>query len=885
MPSTRHEIELALNSSAYKRVLKAQENVFGGEFWHKSYRDASKHLKKHMQSVHKIGEKTSEKISREFDGMFKKTAEGFGAEVEGAAQVGSKAYVQAMKRAVSKVAQVKAKSEADRAKATKGIIKQELKGLQKRLKLEAKGSKEAKLRGRAADFKERTDKISGALTRGGEKISGPLGGMLSSAGKSVKGMGKFAGVAGAALGASAALGILAKKALDIQSSIKGLNTQMVQSISASDLVSGGFVSVSEGVTLLRKEFMLGTRENIKWKMSTEEAYSALNSLTSTGVTLSKVNLQMGRDVQSTGQTARDMVNIIRTYSNQLSTEVGSIGSFMGDLMLNLNYSMGEVASSLAVIDNNEHRSSISTGIFFSKIQSVNTQLGLMNANLAVQADVFANVVKKGPLGLEQAATAAANIMGELDDQAAGNVLAFVGEAKALALMRKELSRVDARLATEGLDSTLIKLLEITSSQLSRAIEGSLGERMQGFSGGMMSEIANLDPRFAVFAQILGKSQESLTADEFVNVSFGNQELIKSNAVLGTTNKEVNQNLAAMAAQLGDGGGTEALDRMYTDSMKPMAEAISEDMRLARSMLAETEDVSKILTSIKDWLMADLYQVLSGMHSIMVNTLGSDQDVALLEYDKVLRNAMSERETSTGPRSERLDEIIADVRGERETIGKFSEYDMGQFTKGYGGGNLEAALGSRLGTGRSNLSKGGSGGALTYSERALSAPLTNAPTLSSKSRASIKSDMDQRTNTGNFLEMDAANILADHNLNVADIREVMTSNQGAGAWAAWAQSHPNESNEVLALKYAQNMGAIQSPTKFAKDNNLPALADGGIVSRPTLALIGESGPEAVVPLGKSQGKFELNVHGSIYGMDELRGIINKAFLQYSRSRRA
>jgi hypothetical protein len=35
-------------------------------------------------------------------------------------------------------------------------------------------------------------------------------------------------------------------------------------------------------------------------------------------------------------------------------------------------------------------------------------------------------------------------------------------------------------------------------------------------------------------------------------------------------------------------------------------------------------------------------------------------------------------------------------------------------------------------------------------------------------------------------------------------------------------------------------------------DIPRLAAGGIVSSPTLALIGEAGPEAVVPLGKSGG---------------------------------
>jgi phage-related minor tail protein len=36
---------------------------------------------------------------------------------------------------------------------------------------------------------------------------------------------------------------------------------------------------------------------------------------------------------------------------------------------------------------------------------------------------------------------------------------------------------------------------------------------------------------------------------------------------------------------------------------------------------------------------------------------------------------------------------------------------------------------------------------------------------------------------------------------------------------------------------------------AKIPHIPALAQGGIVSSPTLALIGEAGPEAVVPLDR------------------------------------
>ena len=43
------------------------------------------------------------------------------------------------------------------------------------------------------------------------------------------------------------------------------------------------------------------------------------------------------------------------------------------------------------------------------------------------------------------------------------------------------------------------------------------------------------------------------------------------------------------------------------------------------------------------------------------------------------------------------------------------------------------------------------------------------------------------------------------------------------------------------------GTQQSAEELAEDLDVPKLAAGGIVSRPTLALIGEAGPEAVIPL--------------------------------------
>ncbi len=47
---------------------------------------------------------------------------------------------------------------------------------------------------------------------------------------------------------------------------------------------------------------------------------------------------------------------------------------------------------------------------------------------------------------------------------------------------------------------------------------------------------------------------------------------------------------------------------------------------------------------------------------------------------------------------------------------------------------------------------------------------------------------------------------------------------------------------------------------AKTGSVPALADGGIVTRPTLALVGEAGPEAIVPLRGGGGNSTTSIGG-------------------------
>jgi uncharacterized membrane protein YjjP (DUF1212 family) len=60
------------------------------------------------------------------------------------------------------------------------------------------------------------------------------------------------------------------------------------------------------------------------------------------------------------------------------------------------------------------------------------------------------------------------------------------------------------------------------------------------------------------------------------------------------------------------------------------------------------------------------------------------------------------------------------------------------------------------------------------------------------------------------------------------------------------------------------GIGQSANSAASKMNIPRMASGGIVTSPTLALIGEAGPEAVVPLGKGggMGGITINISGGL-----------------------
>ena len=64
-----------------------------------------------------------------------------------------------------------------------------------------------------------------------------------------------------------------------------------------------------------------------------------------------------------------------------------------------------------------------------------------------------------------------------------------------------------------------------------------------------------------------------------------------------------------------------------------------------------------------------------------------------------------------------------------------------------------------------------------------------------------------------------------------------------------------------------------------------MAHGGIVTSPTLAMIGEAGPEAVVPLGRGGGMGTTNnfhFHGAVYGVEDLKEAVVEAVRDHAIS---
>jgi hypothetical protein len=83
-------------------------------------------------------------------------------------------------------------------------------------------------------------------------------------------------------------------------------------------------------------------------------------------------------------------------------------------------------------------------------------------------------------------------------------------------------------------------------------------------------------------------------------------------------------------------------------------------------------------------------------------------------------------------------------------------------------------------------------------------------------------------------------------------------------------------EITAERYKESGAARRG---------IPLMAEGGIVTRPTLAMIGEAGAEAVVPLDKMGGMgttINVNVAGSVISEGQLQSVIQDALYNLNRS---
>jgi SLT domain-containing protein len=90
-----------------------------------------------------------------------------------------------------------------------------------------------------------------------------------------------------------------------------------------------------------------------------------------------------------------------------------------------------------------------------------------------------------------------------------------------------------------------------------------------------------------------------------------------------------------------------------------------------------------------------------------------------------------------------------------------------------------------------------------------------------------------------------------------------------------------SDLIGAFKRIPGVGAIGG---FLGGINIPGFADGGIVTKPTLAMVGEKGPEAIVPLGRGGGVggVTVNVTGGLATSAEIGQAVVNAIRAYNRS---
>jgi len=86
-------------------------------------------------------------------------------------------------------------------------------------------------------------------------------------------------------------------------------------------------------------------------------------------------------------------------------------------------------------------------------------------------------------------------------------------------------------------------------------------------------------------------------------------------------------------------------------------------------------------------------------------------------------------------------------------------------------------------------------------------------------------------------------------------------------------------KVGEIGLIEEMGKGANPRiKHSLSKDPRGLAEGGIVNRPTFAMLGERGPEAVIPLNKANtGGITINILGPTYGFDDFEDKVGEAIV--------
>ena len=114
-----------------------------------------------------------------------------------------------------------------------------------------------------------------------------------------------------------------------------------------------------------------------------------------------------------------------------------------------------------------------------------------------------------------------------------------------------------------------------------------------------------------------------------------------------------------------------------------------------------------------------------------------------------------------------------------------------------------------------------------------------------------------------------------------LQQMFSSSQEAVRWAA---SQEQFKRGTARSSFSPGNVLTSESADWAKFE-LAKLAQGGIVRLPTMALVGESGPEAVIPLGRGGGMGSVNnfhFHGAVYGVEDLKEAVVEAVRDHAIS---